>query len=404
MISALTGLLCALCSLASAPCYLRSRTGSTTARILGPFFFLLALLTKELALSLPLLIALWEAIALRSEHKFTLSKWVSACLPYGMILTFYLLFRYALFGQMPYSPLHANITPVRLLVNAATYTAKSFAPWGLEDLKPFFRARPLLLALVSGSSLILGATALWHRRRALLPGHLFGLVFFGIAVLPVISLYSPWNTYLPSAGIALILGAVFDWTGEKTKFRLKQIALAAFLALAITYSLGHQQHWRTARGLCSELVSAISHLETTGPIYLANLPAEWNEVPLFISEWALQGALRFQGRNQEVIAIASVVKARRAERIETHQIDERRFAMHLAEPDDFFRLESMEILSGKRPLEIGYSYAKADVVIRVTGLSNQGQANTLEIDMGSKGRLARVYVWNRERLMPLVGP
>lgn len=404
MVSALTGLLCALCYLASTVCYLRGRTGSTPAKILGPLFFLLALLTKELALSLPLLVGLWEAIALCSERRFTLSRWVAACLPYGLVLAFYLLFRYALFGQMPYSPLHSNITPVRLLINTATYMAKSFAPWGLEDLKPFFRTRPLLLALVASIGLILSAGALWQWRRVLTSGHFFGLAFFASTVLPVVSLYSPWNTYLPSVGAALILGAALDWTGQRTKPRLKQIALTAFLVQSIIYSLGHQRHWLEARSLCSQLTTSVSRLEATAPIYLANLPAEWDEVPLFISDWALRGALRFQGQNREIIAIANVIKAQRAEHIATYLVDERRFEMHLANPDEFFRLEQMEILSGAQPLEIGYQYTKAGVVIRVTGLSDQGQANALAIDMGSKDRLAQVYIWDEEQLMPLVGP
>jgi hypothetical protein len=403
MVSALTGLLCALFYLASTVCYLRGRAGSIPARILGPLFFLLALLTKELALALPLLVVLWEAIALRSECRFTLLKWVAACWPYGLVLACYLLLRFELFGQMPYSPLHANITSVRLLINGATYLAKSLAPWGLEDLKPFFRTWPLLLALVASGGLILGAGVLWHWRRVLTLGHIFGLAFFGIAVLPVMSLYSPWNTYLPSAGIALILGATLDWGGQRTKWRLKQIILTAFLVLSIIYSLGHQRHWLEARRLGSQLTTAVSQLEETGPIYLANLPAEWDEVPLFISGWALRGALRFQGQNREIIAIANIIKAHRAEHLVTYVLDDRRFAMHLPDADEFFRLEPMEILSGARPLEIGYSYSKAGGVIRVTGLSEQGQANALEIDMGSESRLAKVYIWDGEQLKPLVG-
>ena len=101
--------------------------------------------------------------------------------------------------------------------------------------------------------------------------------------------------------------------------------------------------------------------------------------------------------------IANVIKAQRAERIATYPVDERRFEMHLTDPDEFFRLEQLEILSGAQPLEIGYSYSKAGIVIRVTGLNDQRQANALEIDMGSEDRLARVYLWDGEQLVPLVG-
>ncbi len=402
MIAALTGLLCTLCYLVATVYYLQSRSGSKVAQVLGPFFFLLALLTKELALSLPLLIALWEAIALRSENRLTASRWFWACFPYGLVAAGYLLFRLALFGHMPSSPLHEQISALRLLINTATYAAKCFAPWGLEELKPIFRTYPLLLALSAGIGSILGGAVLWYWRRALRWGHFFGLAFFTLSVLPVVTLYSPWNTYLSSAGTTLVLAALFDWTGRSgLTLKLKRSGLIAFLVLSIIYSLNHQRHWLQARDLCTELTTAASAIESTGPIYLANLPAEWDEVPLFISDWALQGTLRLQGTGREIIALANLIKTQRAEQITINLVNEQTLSMHLTAANDFFRLESMEILTGARQLEIGYAYSKGTASIRVTGLSDQGQANALEIDMGSAANLAKVHFWNGQQVLPL---
>ena len=402
MVAALTGLLCALFYLAATVFYLRGRDGSVTAKLLGPLCFLCALLTKELALSLPLLIGLWEAVALHSERRFSLAHWFWACFPYGLVLAGYLLFRLALFGHMPSSPLHEQISTLRLLINAATYAAKCLAPWGLEELKPFLRTYPLLLALSAGMGLIFGGAALWYWRRALRLGHFFGLAFFVLSVLPVITLYSPWNSYLPSAGSALVLAALFDWTSRSgLTLKLKRSGLIAFLILSIIYSLNHQRHWLQARNLCTELTTAASAIESTGPFYLANLPAEWDEVPLFISDWALQGTLRLQGTGREIITLANVTKKQRAEQITINRVDEQTLSMHLTAANEFFRLESMEILTGARPLEIGYAYSKGTASIRVTGLSDQGQANALEIDMGSAANLAKVRFWDGQQLLPL---
>ncbi|MBG17749.1 MAG: hypothetical protein CMB77_05285, partial [Euryarchaeota archaeon] len=81
-----------------------------------------------------------------------------------------------------------------------------------------------------------------------------------------------------------------------------------------------------------------------------------------------------------------------------------RFALRLTDPGDFFRLDRMEILSGARPLDVGYAYERSGIDIRVTGLSPQHQANALEIDMGSSDKLARVYLWNGVALEPLLKP
>ncbi len=401
MVAALTGLLCSLCYLVATVYYLQSRSGSMRATILGPVFFLLALLTKELALSLPLLVAAWEAIALRAEGKLTLSRWFWACFPYGLIAAGYLLFRLALFGQMPSSPLHAHVTATRILINAATYAAKCLAPWGLEALKPFFRTHPLLLILSAGASLTCGISALWYWRRDLQTVHLFGLAFFSLSVLPVISLYSPWNTYLPSAGTALILATLFAWSGKIGSNKLKVLTLCAFLALSIFYSLQHQQHWLAARRLCSQLTTAMASLPTTEPVYLANMPAEWDDVPLFISDWALQGTLSIQGHRRRTIALGNTIKTQRAEQITTQFIGEHSFSMHLMAPDDFFRLEHIDVISGAIPIAVGYTYSKSGARIRVTGLNRQGQANALHINMGSAEKMARVYRWDGEQLIPL---
>ena len=404
MVSALTGLLCALCYLAAIVFYLRGRAGNWSAQILAPLFFLLALLTKELALSLPILVGIWEAAVQRSERRLTLANWLRACWPYGLIILCYLLLRWTLFGQMPYSPLHANATPIRLLVNAAAYTAKCVVPWGLEDLKPFFRTYSVLLALSAGAGLMLTVGLLVRWRHSLASGHFFSLTWFAATLLPVVSLYSPWNTYLPSVGAALGLGALLDWTQRRKTARIRQCCLAVFLILSLIYSLNHQRHWKQARQLCAEVIDSIADIPRPGTIYLANLPAEWGDAPLFIADWALRGALHFQGRDRDVIALANIVKTQRNEQIETLRINEHRFSLRLLHPDEFFRLEEMEILSGQRPLDIGYEYSKSGFKIRVTGLSKQGQANMLEVDMGSAERLSRVYLWNGHQFAPLFTP
>ena len=403
MVSALTGLLCSLFYLAAAVCYLRGRAGSRPALFLGPLFFTLALGTKELALALPLLIGTWEIIALRTEQRLTATRWLKACLPYGAVAALYLVLRWILFAQMPHSPLHAHPTATRLLVNITTYAAKSVAPWGLEGLKPLFRANRPALVLVAAGAMVLAAGLAWRDRRSIETGHVFGFFWFGIATLPVASLYSPWNTYLPSVGTALILGAFADWTRSITRKRERQVAAGLFLALCIIYSLNHQQHWLEARDLCARLAATVEQ-ESGGTVYLANLPAEWNEAPLYVGDWALRGALHLQGNNRQVVALANVIKNRAEDRLETILLDDSTFALRLTTPGEFFRLESTEILSGARRPTRGYAYNKSGADISVAGLDTQGEANALHITMGSPEDMALVRVWDGKRLIPLVAP
>ena len=404
MVAALTGLLCSLFYLASISLYLQARSGSRSQTALSVTFFLLAALTKELALSLPLLVCLWEAIALRHERRLSLARWMAGCLPYGLVLAAYLLFRLIHFGQLPHSPLHAHLDPLRIVVNAATYGAKCFAPWGLEGLKPIFRAHPNLLALVAAAGLGLALGLAWIRRHAVKPGHWFSVVWLGTTMLPVVTLYSPWNTYLTSVAAALLIGAWCDWGGGVRAAKLGKWGLAAFLSLSVAYSLDHQQRWRQARVLCSQLTEALVAMPASGTYYLANLPAEWSDVPLFVGDSALRGAVALAGHRRQVVGLANVCKVQRADRVEITLNEGTSFSLRLALPLEFIRLESLEITANRRRLEPGYRYSKGGAAMRVDALNPQGQVRALTVDMGSAAALANVYLWDGQRLKPLFRP
>ncbi len=404
MVAALTGLLCALLYLASISFYLQGRSGSRSHLALSVAFFLLAALTKELALSLPLLVCLWEAIALRDERRLSFVRWFKSCLPYGLALAAYLLFRLIHFGQLPHSPLHAHLDPLRIAITAATYASKCFAPWGLEGLKPFFRAHPDLLALVAGAGLLAVLSFGWTNRHAIKPGHWFSVFWLGITMLPVVTLYSPWNTYLTSVAAALLIGVWCDWSAGARAAGIRKWGLATFLSLSVIYSLDHQQRWRHARVLCSQLTEALVAMPESDTYYLANLPAEWSDVPLFVGDSALRGAVALAGHRRQVVGLANVCKVQRADRVKITRIDGSTFSLRLTLPQEFIRLESLEIIASRSRREPGYTYSKGAATIRVEALNPQGQVHALTVDMGSHAAMSRVYLWDGNQLMPLFKP
>jgi len=393
MIAALTGLLCSLFYLASATAYLRGRT---TLSLLA---FALALLTKELALSLPLLIATWEAIRHYTAGRFIWREYLRTTAPYVLLGLGYVLARYFFFGHLPHSPMHENAAPLRLLTNAAIYTAQMITPWGLQDLKPFFRTHPHILLAGAICGTTIGLSFLWQYRRHLSTGHLLALLWIGIALAPVIRLYSPWSTYLPAAGITLLLSSL---VGQRPT-RLQGGALTLFLCLSILYSQLQQQHWHQARILCRQVVEAIAHKqeETPGVLYLANLPAEWDGTPLLVGDWVLEKALRLRGNSTPVVSLGNAIHFQQQETIQSALIDDHTFELRLLSPPAFFRLETMETLSGHVRPHIGYAYTKSDIRIVVSGLDAQGQPNYLRIDMGNTPRLNQVWIWDGSGLVPL---
>lgn len=396
-VAARTGTLCALFYIISITLYLRGRSGSAGYELLSLLAFLLALMAKELAISLPFLILAWEGML----SKFEIRRWLRVCLPYFALLAGYVLFRYLLFGHLPYSPLHTNMTPLRLLINAGIYTAKVFAPWGLEDLKPFFRAQHAGLWIAALGGLGLVGILSWYYRHLVRTTQVLCLLWIGVTMLPVLRLYSPWNTYLPAVGAALLIaGLVNELKNQKAKYGL----VAALLCVSAAYLIQQQYHWRQAGLLCQRVVEEVIRIsaEHPGRIYLANLPAELGEAPLFAGNWGLYGALQLRGQAVDIGTLANVYKTAIEENTSALVLDGQRFELALGSPEEFFRLETVEAMSKQLRAEVGYTYAKGDVQITVKGLNTQGEPNLLEIDMGDPEKLKQVMVWDGSRLVSLV--
>jgi len=393
MIAALTGLLCSLFYLAAAAAYLRGHIA------LSLLAFVLALLTKELALSLPLLVATWEAVRQGTTGRFVWRDYLRVTAPYALIGLSYVLARYFFFGHLPHSPMHENAHPLRLLTNAAIYAAQMVTPWGLQDFKPFFRGHPQILLAGAVGGFTLGIFFLWQSRRRLSAGHLLALLWIGIALAPVIRLYSPWSTYLPAAGVAVLLSSL---VGQRPA-RRQNVAFALFLGLSICYSLLQQQHWHQARMLCQQVVEALvqKEQERSGTIYLANLPAEWDGAPLLVGDWVLEKALRLRGAPTHVVSLSNAIHFQRREDVKVSLIDAHTFELKLISPPAFFRIDTMEALSGRIHPPIGYTYTRDDIRITVAGLDAQGQPNHLRIDMGNALRLSQVWIWDGSGLVPL---
>ncbi len=397
-VSARTGLLCTLFYLVAVSLFLRARSaGGWPYEVLSLAAFAAALLAKELAASLPLLVLAWEA----ALSRFDFRRLPRAVLPYAVVLAAYGLFRYLQFGHLPESILHTNTDPARLFLNAAIYGAKLFVPWGLEGLKPLFRANPAWLwaAVLGGAVLVAGW--FWHSRRRLGAAQLLGALWVAITLLPVLRLYSPWSTYLSAVGAALLMAFLLD---SLEKQKMQRLVFGALMALSAVYSIRQQWHWKQAGLLGERMVTEVIRTAAASPgkLYLANLPVELGEAPVFGGDWGLTGALRLRGYPAEVEVLVGVSKAEIREQLRATPVDEQRFELALGSPGEFFRLETIEVLSKQLRPGPGYSYTKGSARITAVGFNDQNEPNRLEIDMGTPERLKQVRVWNGERLVPVV--
>lgn len=393
MISANTGLLCSVFYLLSVATYLRHSTA------LSLTCFVCALLTKELALSLPIVISTWDFLRRWSNNTpFQFRAWLWATIPYAAISVLYVGSRYAFFGHLPSSPLHDAFTLLRLIINAATYSVQMIIPWGIDGLKPFFRSHPqvLLACAILGLSTLM--YALWISRSTLQIYHVMAITWICASILPVVRLYSPWNVYLPMVGIALLWS-----TCKVTRPHVWQSgALILLLGLSTLYSMQQQYHWSCARELNHQVVSsAVDHMRSNpGTLYLANLPAEWSGAPLLVDDWVLQKAVRLYGIHTSVIALSNVIQFQRHEPIQIEFTGDSQFDIQLLTPPSFFRIEQLDVLSHAVDPQPGYTYTKSNAALEVLASQGQGQPNSLRVTVPAT-LISQTVLWNGSKLVPL---
>jgi len=236
--------------------------GSYTRHCAASALFFLALLFKEMAASLPLLlIAYWFFLSAplmrRGEHAFeretSRNEWrdkVVSWLPYGVALAVYLLIRRLALGYVSSTPkLWKPSAPV---LEAAAgllgeHVRNFFWPLHLSAFRTFDLGSSLrspwpwlsLAALIA---------AVWTRRR---PGFL--LAWWGITLIPCLDirqlslpLVADRYSYLPSVGLCLAIAFVLmQWLPQRFRVRRRVRALLPASVLLVTLSL-----W-TAQGIRS---------------------------------------------------------------------------------------------------------------------------------------------------------
>jgi protein O-mannosyl-transferase len=180
--------------------------------IVSVLFFLLSLLSKEMALSLPAVILL-----LSYYRNRLLLKSLKHTLPYFVVVLVLILFRWIAFNNNLFNlqDAHAGIGIIPALKNVILFMGMLVFPFFLRETQEFISAYPL--AILFPAILIFSGLLYWiikFRRKDLMLFLL--LLILIITILPASRLLMRWYMYLPSAGFAallsyLIFSSKFDY-------------------------------------------------------------------------------------------------------------------------------------------------------------------------------------------------
>ena len=246
---------------------------------LSIFFFLLALLSKEMAVTFPLVIVAYEVI-IRRERIIVIFR--PRIIILFLISGIYFVARFLLLfqqGTLPAAPEFGNVfTRLFLAFKGLGLSGRlAFFPVNLtvEYADPFpsvvWSNYLMIPALLTAALLI----AVWIRRKNRLAGT-FGLIFFVITLLPILNLVPNSRlgaerfAYLPMLGISLWGAETLSryWLNSKKKMYVSLLIGLIFLALAAG-TVSRNRAWRDNLSLFTRAV-AVSPLSSKAHHGLGN--------------------------------------------------------------------------------------------------------------------------------------
>jgi len=225
-------------------------------------FFVLALLSKEMAVTLPLVLLMidhWKTGRVTKEN--VMGKWLyfAAAIAFGYLTYLAAQHREVFPGTEQFSLWGRGVMSGYAL---AIYFVKGLLPLDLSCFHPLPPEGSILPLLLSMTFVVMVGISFLHFRRE--PVVVFGILFFLLTVWPALHLVVVNDTvineryvYLPMIGFFLILAKLIDhsWThpSEGTR-RFLRVFLISYLAILAVISYNRCQVWKDSETLWKNVI------------------------------------------------------------------------------------------------------------------------------------------------------
>ncbi|PIQ86913.1 MAG: hypothetical protein COV73_04020 [Candidatus Omnitrophica bacterium CG11_big_fil_rev_8_21_14_0_20_43_6] len=226
------------------------RSPSRASRVIMLLSFIFALLSRENALILPVLLLIYHYI---SKKKLAIKQFWPWLVIAGIYIGLRLIFMNTVLYEVPAGSTLLQRLP-GFLAALTRYTRILFIPTDLhmEYGNLFFSF--LCPKVILGAGIIVFLLIYIFKYRKTNPLVSFSLSWFIIALLPASNLY-PINSYmaehwlyLPSIGFFIILGRLFTSWYEKYRFKFMTLGLLICLLFSYSYlTIKQNTYWRSAR-------------------------------------------------------------------------------------------------------------------------------------------------------------
>lgn len=365
--------------------------------------FSAALLTKELSITLPvmMLAILWvqrQRFSLKSLCRTALSLW-----PYALISLIYLTLRVYQWQAMSDAvAVYTNFSLKNILLNYAQWLFALLYPFDLYvALEWQMLHSALFAALALGLCLLAAAVALYlwlPRIKHLLRSPLLwlGIGWIGITLIPMMGGNAHrWYLYLPSVGLSLILAAAWPQvTGGRTKW------LTGLMVLTLTVYAGETLRqsliWHKQGKITEQLLASkeAQEMRKYTHIAIANMPFGYQSAFLFTHS-SFEEAMRVRYGKSPHIQVLSYLN-----------MDEKNPITMVAAPNGvsfsmppnahrYFRLRNMQIFFAQAS-----TYSEGDYTLKVDHLDAAGRITNYTLTL-PQPHTTPIYYFNGEQFQRL---
>jgi hypothetical protein len=381
-------LLCGLFYMLAVILWFRWRSHHRRALVFSSLLaFLVALLSKEMALSLPLLLFVIEFRFQWEERRHQLGQMLLESLrrswPYFILPLLYGLGRYLLLNddllhsvQIGYS----DIGPLHLVENIAAFAGFLLVPFGHFAIEGFLSAhQAIFLSALVGAS-ILGCWILW-KGIATSTSFAFAVLWIVVTLLPVLQLSMRWYMYVPSVGFCIGVGFLLALIFR----RARVLAVTLTLVVITTYSVplyAQERTWLETSTLAERLLADVHaqapSLSDNDGIFVLALPAKFAGTPIL--NLGFPGAVhRLYKNDTALVTIASKVVMTDLD-VEITVTQTGSDEWKLAAPEAaYFMFSGLSSFDQEHSPDQGDSLLTEDWEVRIEGLNSQSKVNRISV-------------------------
>ena len=313
-----TDILCSTFFLPSLIFFIRSidQKMLSVNRLISMFFFVFALLSKEMAVSLPVILFVAFCLIDTSGYPKRLLLALKRIFPFLLIDCFYIMIRIVLWMKNPQTvSVYTNYSPTHLINNLLQWAFGLLFPFELYRLKDLMTSNLLGFVIISSVlAFSLSTTFIylfWKERKEGLNQRLllFSFFWFLITLIPI-SGGNPhrWYLYIPSLSISFFaISALHNFDDRK-----RSIIFSSFICItlcAYSFEAARQTEvWSEQSRISQSFLQQIKEndLHKVNTFYFANVPFGYKSAFLFTFN-SLQDAIYFHYGHKPKLHILSFV-------------------------------------------------------------------------------------------------